>query len=82
MEKLIEALRKEFVDENKLVIHNCSICGYECGYSWIDGKLHYDTGCDCTHLAGGFEPREESDLIELLEMNPKMRDGLMARYVA
>jgi hypothetical protein len=71
MDKLIENLKREFVDGKKLVIHNCGMCGYECGYSWFNGKLYYDTGCNCTYGAGGFEPREEESIRQFLEMNPE-----------
>lgn len=29
-------------------IHNCSICGYDCGYRFINGDVYYDNGCYCT----------------------------------
>jgi len=28
-------------------IHFCCLCGYDCGYRFIDGKVFYDNGCDC-----------------------------------
>ena len=28
-------------------IHNCSMCGYECGYIIRGDKLFYDSGCNC-----------------------------------
>ena len=33
----------------KWPIHNCSICGYECGYVFDDDaeKVAYDSGCYC-----------------------------------
>jgi len=33
---------------NKIPIHNCSMCGYECGYVLHGEEILYDTGCDCT----------------------------------
>lgn len=32
-------------------IHDCSICGYECGYLFDFGgyEVIYDSGCYCTH---------------------------------
>ncbi|KKL54891.1 hypothetical protein LCGC14_2260870 [marine sediment metagenome] len=29
-------------------IHNCSGCGYACGYLINGDKVKYDSGCDCT----------------------------------
>lgn len=28
-------------------IHNCSICGYTCGYIFENSKVYYDNGCFC-----------------------------------
>ena len=67
MEQLRERLKEKFAEGKKLPIHNCTMCGYECGFSWLDGQLHYDTGCHCTGMSGGFEPREESALDFYLE---------------
>ena len=42
-------------------IHECSMCGYGCGYK-IDGdNLYYDNGCDCSY-GGGPEPRNWENL--------------------
>ena len=30
------------------LIHNCSLCGYPCGYHFRDNEVYYDSGCDCT----------------------------------
>lgn len=32
-------------------VHNCSMCGYECGYIFFmfeEAEVAYDHGCDCT----------------------------------
>ncbi len=62
MDGLVEKLKAKYKDGSKLLIRNCSICNYPCGFSWLKGQLHYDTGCDCTGGAGGFQPREDSEL--------------------
>lgn len=28
-------------------VHNCSMCGYKCGYIISDDNVFYDAGCDC-----------------------------------
>jgi hypothetical protein len=33
-------------------IHNCSICGYPCGYIIKGDDVYYDSGCDCTGCHG------------------------------
>lgn len=43
-ERWIEAIKKQ----GKYTLHNCSMCHYECGWIYIDNRLHYDAGCDCT----------------------------------
>ena len=38
------------VNENgldRLAVHNCSICHYQCGYIFKEGGVLYDRGCDC-----------------------------------
>lgn len=34
-------------------VHDCSLCGYKCGYLFFEDKTHevlYDQGCDCTKI--------------------------------
>jgi len=72
MDALIAKLKERFKDGTKLVIHECSMCWYPCGYSWFFGnQWGYDTGCYCTALSGGFQPRPEESLREFLSMNPE-----------
>lgn len=43
-------------------IHDCSMCGYECGYI-IDGdRVSYDNGCDCV-----YNPPRQSNWQELAD---------------
>lgn len=37
-------------------IHNCSMCGYPCGYLINGDVVYYDAGCDCVWRP----PRESS----------------------
>lgn len=42
---------KKAVEERNITewrIHNCSLCGYPCGYVFNEGRVGYDSGCDCT----------------------------------
>jgi len=57
----IKAIEKMEAGE-KLVLHNCSMCGYPCGFLIIDSQLHYDSGCDCTTYEYNIEPRELEEL--------------------
>lgn len=41
--KVIEKLR----NGEKLIIHTCSICHYQCGFLSLRSSLFYDKGCDC-----------------------------------
>lgn len=29
-------------------LHSCSMCGYECGWLFVEDALFYDSGCYCT----------------------------------
>jgi hypothetical protein len=42
---------KQAIDKGitKWLIHDCSMCGYPCGYYFEqNGEVYYDNGCDCT----------------------------------
>ncbi len=30
------------------LIHDCSMCGYHCGYYFDGDKVEYDNGCGCS----------------------------------
>lgn len=57
----------------KLLVNECSMCGYPCGYVMQDGQLCYDAGCHCTGRYDA-EPATEDDVGRLLEMNPGKAD--------
>lgn len=84
MDALIAKLKEEYKDGKKLVIHNCSMCGYGCGYTWdaVSKGWFYDTGCYCTYMRGGWEPREESVIREFLSMSPEWVKRNLAAFVA
>jgi hypothetical protein len=46
--------------------HDCSICGYVCGYHFKNGHVGYDNGCYCTGRSYGenITSRTWSDLAE------------------
>ena len=49
-------------------IHNCSMCGYECGFH-IDGdSVGYDNGCHCTRKSLNISSREWEDVAEQYNM--------------
>lgn len=41
---------------SRIAIHNCSMCGYRCGFivHSID-NIWYDSGCYCTGCGGGYQ---------------------------
>lgn len=62
---------KEKVEELNLRhwnIHDCSICGYPCGYIFREGQVLYDTGCDCSW--GGERPSDYQDIANHYNMQP------------
>ena len=74
LEEQVKALREKFRD--RIVIHNCSMCGYPCAYIFRGEELFYDPGCGCTY--GGLEPRDIRHLHEFLEMNPMWTERQLA----
>ena len=63
----IEEIKKA-MNERKLLINRCRFCDYPCGYFFKGKQLFYDSGCNCVGLRM-VEKREESELIEILEVN-------------
>jgi hypothetical protein len=49
-------------------IHNCSFCGYDCGYVFEGDLVGYDSGCHCTYRRGGIEPRSWDSVAECINM--------------
>lgn len=45
-------------------IHDCSICGYPCGFVFNHGRIGYDSGCDCGSYDPGIRVREWQDLAD------------------
>lgn len=41
-------------------MHDCSLCGYECGFLFRDGEVYYDPGCMC--MGGAIERRSWEDV--------------------
>jgi hypothetical protein len=62
-------------------VHDCSMCGYPCGYV-IDGdNVSYDSGCYCTYRFV-VEPRSWEDLARCYNMNqpennPNIKQGFL-----
>ena len=56
-------------------VHDCSICGYRCGYIIEGDQVYYDSGCDCVtysdikqrnfdDIAGLYNMQKNPDIIE------------------
>lgn len=54
-------------------VHNCSICGYKCGYVINGDNVYYDSGCDC--VMGGLEPRDWEDIANSYNLNAGADDA-------
>jgi len=71
MIKTADELKQQAIAKNITFypVHNCSMCGYQCGYVIENDKVGYDSGCDCTYNAGGIELRDWDDLARSYNMN-------------
>jgi len=58
-EQFQEQVKKK--DIKKWNIHDCSICGYQCGYVFENGEALYDSGCYCVSYKN-VEPRTWEDV--------------------
>lgn len=48
-------------------IHECSMCGYSCGYVIQGDEVSYDAGCNCSFNPP--QPREWEDLTRAFNQN-------------
>ncbi len=76
LDEQVCALREKFGD--RIIIRDCSMCGYELAYIWRDNELFYDAGCHCTGMRGGLESRDIRSLHEFLTMNPTWTERKLA----
>lgn len=62
--KKIEDFKKQAKEKDikRWNIHDCSMCGYQCGYIIRDNGVFYDSGCGCSH-----GPLRESSFEEIAE---------------
>ena len=60
----------------KLWVSDCSMCKYPVGYIWIEGKLHYDSGCNCLRTPI-IEPRSDAELLSFIRDNPTRVERIM-----
>lgn len=49
-------------------VHDCSICGYTCGYRFHGESVFYDSGCYCVTYTN-LQPRDWQDLAYTYNMN-------------
>ena len=53
-------------------VHECSMCGYQCGYIFNGDNVSYDAGCGCIYQPP--HPRSWEDLAETFNMNQPERN--------
>lgn len=49
-------------------VHDCSMCGYRCGFIIRDEDVAYDSGCDCVTYTN-IQPRTWENLANTYNMN-------------
>jgi hypothetical protein len=61
--------------------HNCSMCGYPCGYIIKGDKVFYDSGCDCVNYTD-VQERDWEDLAYSYNMNqPENNPDIKQEYL-
>lgn len=75
----IEAAKRKFWK-----VHNCSMCGYPCGYHFREcGVVEYDSGCDCVRYGPEITLRDYEDVAHQINMqNDEWRAKLLAEISA
>ena len=54
----------------RLIIRECSICGYSLGYFFSGDSLYFDSGCYCIHQMVPPRRLQKEDLQYTFEKNP------------
>lgn len=72
---------KELIENNNITsipVHDCSICGYPCGYVINEHGVFYDSGCDCVSYSG-LRVESFSAIADLYNMqsNPEWIDNIL-----
>lgn len=67
--KTVEDFKKAAKERNitRWNIHECSMCGYACGYVIRGDNVGYDNGCNC--VWGGIRPSSWQELTNAYNMN-------------
>lgn len=66
-------------------VHDCSMCGYPCGYRFGDaGAVAYDSGCYCVNYCPNIQPRDFADVARQInvqndEWRKKLWDEISSR---
>lgn len=72
---MLEEVLNKMKTGKKFLIHNCSLCGYPCGYIFKkfiekpDKLLVYDSGCYCTNQYPNYQLASKSDIEDHLLNN-------------
>lgn len=71
----------EKIGLRRWIIHNCSMCGYPCGYIINGGDVKYDCGCDCVGYTD-IQQRNWDDLAENYNRNqPEKNSQISQEYL-
>lgn len=75
----VEAAKRKFWK-----LHNCSMCGYPCGYHFREsGAVEYDAGCDCVNYGPAITTRDYADVAAQINMqNDEWRSKMLAEVSA
>ena len=62
---------------SKWPVHDCSICGYSCGYVFDGNNVGYDSGCDCVTWEN-IRPSSWADVADFYNMqhSPKIIEAM------
>jgi len=58
------AMAAETLGLTRWQMHDCSICGYKCGYIFDGARVFYDNGCNCISY---YNPPRESSWTEVAD---------------
>jgi len=65
-----DEVKEAMIEANleRVLVRNCSMCGYQMEYIREGENLFYDAGCHCTYMRGGLEPRDWNSISEWINM--------------
>lgn len=78
---VIDAVKQHGI--KRWMLRECTLCHYPLCYSFEDGRVFYDMGCDCTGQSGGPQERSYADVADAfnIQTNPAIYKRMWNEFI-